>query len=609
MSAGSQRDELRHRLLVDTPFYAKHCLKVVNKQAQLVPLVAKHVQLRLDAAMEAQREAGLPIRVIVLKSRRTGVSTWTQGKLIQRTTQRAHRKALVVAQDGDTATTLFEIGERMHANLPTDPDLALKPAVSSLRRGRYMNFGQPSRLRRAEGDFGLDSSLEVDTANEVEAGRGYTFTDLHLSEVAFWPHEKKLTALLNAVADEPETMIVLESTANGSNHFKARWDRAVRGEGSYVPVFIGWHEDPDCVKAFRSEEERAEFIEGIGEGPWGEDEPRLVDQFGCTPEQLHWRRQTIVDKCEGKLEVWNQEYPATAQDAFMATGKHVFSPVYVSRVIARAEETDPPQPPVGRGPKVGLLTPAGLATRSTRSGTIEVPTGALWVPREASGFGAAHPFWKVWQEPNPGDPETGEPPGAYVVAVDPASGGETEDGELAYHAIEVIDHRTREQVAEYRSRVDADLIAPEALLAALYYNRAWLGVETTGGYGLFMARRLYRDYRYPKLYKRKSLDRTKEKQEDRLGWDTNRASKVLLEDGMRELLREGTDGIRSLGLALELPSYVRLPNGRTGPEPGSFSDRLLAYMIAQQIAQEKVPMAPSKGNRPRQRPRDSVTGW
>lgn len=236
--------DFRERLLTDTPFYAENVAKIVNKRAQLVPLVANDAQLRFDAAIESQRAAGLPMRVIVLKSRKLGFSTWTEAKIFQRVTQRKYRRALVVAQDKDTASELFGMEERMYANLPRDPNLAfLRPPIESLRRGAELHFGEPSRVAREAGLVGLDSRLQIDTANEVQAGRGYTYTDLHLSEVAFWPDVAKMTSLVNAVPDEPETLIVIESTANGSNHFKTRWDDAEAGRSSYIPVFAGWTEE------------------------------------------------------------------------------------------------------------------------------------------------------------------------------------------------------------------------------------------------------------------------------------------------------------------------------------------------------------------------------
>jgi hypothetical protein len=70
-------------------------------------------------------------------------------------------------------------------------------------------------------------------------------------------------------------MVILESTANGHNWFKDRWDAAERGEGNYLPVFIGWQEDPNNVRAFADDEERERSSRRSAPAQWGEDEPRL----------------------------------------------------------------------------------------------------------------------------------------------------------------------------------------------------------------------------------------------------------------------------------------------------------------------------------------------
>jgi hypothetical protein len=62
---------------------------------------------------------------------------------------------------------------------------------------------------------------------------------------------------------------------------------------------------------------------------------------------------------------------------------------------------------------------------------------------------------------------------------------------------------------------------------------------------------------------------------------------------MAELLREGTHGIASKGLSDELGWFVKDNRNRQAPEPGKWSDRLMAYMIAQQVAREK-PVRPDR---------------
>jgi hypothetical protein len=613
-------DEIRWALRHDHAYYAERCLKVVNKRMDLVPLVARRGQRKFYDAIESQRAAGLPVRIITLKCRRTGMSTAAQGVTVQNTTLKANRKGLTVAHDVDTSAELFDIGNTMYVNLPKDPEI--RPPLAGRRNSakeKYLKFGNRAGVAHATGDQGLNSTLTIDTAKQADAGRGKTITDLHCTEVAFWPDPKKALSLMSAVADEPDTYIIIESTANGANFFKARWDRAVRGEGSFIPVFIGWLEDEDCTKEFPTREQREAFINTIGSGPWGKDEPRLVETFGATPEQLYWRRNAIVDRCEGKLELFKQEYPTTPEEAFIGSGKHVFSMEFISRALDRTAAIDK-QPParVGlAGPQQGLLLPAGVRTRQLTTGTIEVPTGAIWTPAEVTGFGPDHAFWTIWQQPWRGADDvqkrwaTGvggiteadvakamerqnEPPGQYIVTMDPAGGDENTAGEQAWHALEVIDHRTGEQVAEYASRADIDLVAEQALLVALMFNEAWVSIEATGGWGLAPLRKLWKDYGYRFVYQRKALDGAKEKTQDRLGWSTDRRTKPLMEDTMRAMLREGTHGIRSKLLALELTTYVKLTDGSHGPDAEAFSDRLMAYMQGQQLRQE-IPLRPEIG--------------
>lgn len=292
-------------LETDTIAWGGQCAKIVDKGGQLVYCIANKAQARFDKAIEEQVEAGRPARVIILKARKLGFSTWTQVKILHRLVQLPHRRAMVVAHDMKTASELFGIGHRIYNYM--DPAVFPKPPLQHFKKGRLLHLGEPSPKKRAEGMVGIDSAFEVDTANEVEAGRGYTIHDLHGSEVAFWPDSAKLLSLLNAVPDEPGTMIVLESTANGTNFFKVLWDRAVKGESEYVPLFFAWFEDPSNV-LYMTPEQIDSFEVGVG--PWGEDEQALIDDYGVAIPQLAWRRFAIVDKCDSNLEKFHQEYPA-----------------------------------------------------------------------------------------------------------------------------------------------------------------------------------------------------------------------------------------------------------------------------------------------------------
>lgn len=612
-AAGERRAEIERRLREDTPFWAQHCARIVNEQGNLVPFRYRPAQLKVDAAAEAQRRAGKPMRVVALKSRRIGVSSSGMAKLTHRTTLIANRRALIVGQDNDTPAELHEICKTMWANLPTQPEW-LKPGLVSERNAegnRLLHFGEPAKALRSRGELGVNSTLRIDTAKEVDAGRGKTITDLWLTEVAAWPDPRKALSLLNAVFDNPTTLIVVESTAKGLNAFKGRWDRAVRGEGGFVPVFIGWLDDEEhCRLAFDHPDQLAEFVARVGHGEWGEDEPTLLHRLGVpldtdgrpeldaqdpghvrALEFLHWRwRIGIPDKCDGILEDFKQEYPSTATEAFIASGKHVFSMTFVQRAIDRAEETDALA-------EAGTFIPGVVKTRRLMHGEIEVPQSAIWVPQQKTGFAASGALWRVWRRPcgcwlpDPCECEgtLGNAP-QHVLAADVSQG--LPDGD--FHAAQVIDHVTGEQVAEYQSRIDPDLFTMQLVLAGLHFNLAWIMVETTGGYGMPIARDLLHKLGYARVFTRKRVESRREKSEDRLGWDTNSRTKPMILARMHHLLREDTHGIRSLALAQQLTTYVHHDDGKQGAELEAYDDLLMAYGIAQ-VGRTEIPVATFSG--------------
>jgi hypothetical protein len=89
--------------------YIKHFRIEDRRTAQLVPFVLNPVQLKLRAIIDAKLVAGEPVRLIILKSRRMGVST-----LIQATY--AHL-AFTTFLASITAVQITRIYERLAATL------------------------------------------------------------------------------------------------------------------------------------------------------------------------------------------------------------------------------------------------------------------------------------------------------------------------------------------------------------------------------------------------------------------------------------------------------------------------------------------------------------
>jgi hypothetical protein len=580
-------DQTRRLLRTDFPFYARACLKVLDR-GRLTGFALRPAQVKLWAQIERQRATGKPMGAVILKARKLGCSTMAQGLLLQRATLQPYHAAATIAHDTRTAGNLLAIAELMYQNLPIveDEELVLRPPIANRRRQKEIRFGEPDDFRSGAGTYGAgQSSMTVDTAKEFEACRGFTFHSVHGSEVAFWPDlKRKLTSVQNAIDHtDPNTLTLYESTANGHNEFKALCERSMAGEFELPLVFLAWFDDP----RYRRKLTRGERFE-IGAHAYGEEEPELHVRYGLDDEQLNWRRWAIENLCQGDVSVFHQEYPSFPEEAFLATGQTVFSGVLIQRALRDVNA-------VGEPMRV-TLRPGSEIERKTRRGTARVPTSVT-----AVDVGP----WEVWLPPHAD--------GQYVVACDPATGEEDVHEGGASFAIQVVDHVTRAQCAQLETEIEPDLVAEQLLLICLFYGRhrrPWLVIERTGGYGLSLIDTLYHEFGYRQMYTRRRADAPTGSYDDRVGWDTNRQTKGILHEEAMALLREGTHGLRSARLVRQMETYVRRGTGRTGPQPGAKSDLLLAWMIAQAVASEKAPRVDHAKPRSRaRRVRYTATGY
>jgi hypothetical protein len=223
MPAAADVEKLRQRLLYDSPFWAEHCAVIRAENRQAVRLVPRPWQLAFDQALEKQRAAGQPMRAIVLKARKLGFSTWVQAKFMQRITQLEAQYAVVVGQDRATSGVLFDMAKLIYDRLPTDPMLAdlifgegtSLPAPFSVRPrwlgggetrsgSKWMALGSKARSSDA-------SIYETRTAGSSGAGRGYTPSLIHASEVAHWEDPRFKVGLMESLPGLPETIAVFES--------------------------------------------------------------------------------------------------------------------------------------------------------------------------------------------------------------------------------------------------------------------------------------------------------------------------------------------------------------------------------------------------------------
>jgi hypothetical protein len=220
-------DEFLIRLRNDLGFYSAVSLRIRPKEltgTELPYLELNEAQRRLHAIVSKQRRETGRVRVIVLKARQEGVSTYVGARFFRGCHLWPHRHALILADDLERAGALHQIYQRFHQLLP--PELAM-PTVSALRK---------KELALANG-----SQIAVETARDEEAGRATTLQFVHASEMALWPHaDDTWVALMQAVPEEGSEVII-ESTAKGvGNAFHRQWLEAEAGESGFIPVFLPW---------------------------------------------------------------------------------------------------------------------------------------------------------------------------------------------------------------------------------------------------------------------------------------------------------------------------------------------------------------------------------
>lgn len=304
--------KVRKRLLTDFDFYSKSALKIRTKEGEVAALDLNPAQRILHEAVSKQLQTEQKIRVIILKARQQGLSTYTGGYLYFSVSQRPAQKAMVITHHADSTRALFDMTKRFHDHCPE----ILKPHTKYSSR-REISFDV------------LDSSYVVATAGGDSIGRGETLTHVHASELAFWPKtaaQENWNGLVQAVPNTKGTAIFVESTANGvSGIFYDLWKGAVEGTNGFVPVFIPWFADPTYREAVPDNFEQTP------------DEQELAERYELDNEQLMFRRRKIA---QNGIDLFRQEYPAEPEEAFLTTGRPVFNPEQLAQYLDETRDVE-----------------------------------------------------------------------------------------------------------------------------------------------------------------------------------------------------------------------------------------------------------------------------
>jgi hypothetical protein len=501
--------KVRKRFYQNFDFYSARALKVRSKDKKIVPFALNTVQERFHKEVEDQRRRTGRVRKIILKGRQQGFSTYVGGRLYWRCSQRSANKGMVIAHKADSTKALWEMYQRYHKLVPE----LLRPHTQ-YASGKQLSFDK------------LDAGIVVSTAGGDGVGRGEMFTDVHASELAFWPAstaEETLSGLLDCVPPSDDTEVYIESTANGYNEFYRIWNEAVQGRGDFEPFFAAWFESPEY---------RDRPPEGF-ERTIEEDE--LVALYGLDDAQLNWRRKKISDK---GIDKFKQEYPCSPEEAFINSGRPVFNPDQLTELLEVAPQ------PIAR--MDFMPTAAGLVLEDN-------PAGRLLVYREK---------------------DAGE---TYCIGADVGIGVRDGDWSVA----QVLDSQKR-QVAVLRAQVDPHYFADILQALGTYYNMALIGPERNN-HGLLTCVRLWKDLSYPNVFIEVREGQTEDNELTNIGHYTDVRTKPLIIDRLRAALRENDIELFDSETLHEMKVFIVTDTGKMEAEAKCHDDCVMSLAIANHI--------------------------
>ena len=546
--------ELIRKLQADPILYFNTCLKIQNfGTGELIPFELNEVQGIMHSMMQRQLEEHQHVRMIVLKARRFGISTYVQGRYFRHAAMNRNKVVQITTHSKAATDVMFAMTRTMEQNLPKE----VKPQLKYSGR-RDLHWGSE--------DGGLNSSYSLSTVGGREV-RGSKIDYLHCSEVASWTAggEDYLLGLLNCVVQGFNTEAVIESTAQGVGgvFHDMYWD-AAEGNSGWESVFFPWYIYSHYRKPFNSEEEKEKFKSELGQDKryGGESEQSLlgisceydvgdeVKKFTLDLENLHWRRQCIKTQCQNDLRKFHQEFPTNAREAFVTTGRGVFDVDTIGKLVLESQRLQRERPSEGFHIPVQSWKERG---------------GEKYII-EAMDEGGL----QVWERPVANR--------EYRIGADVSEGidvGRDTDWSVAV----VLSAESMDEVAMLRVKIDPDLFAWQLASLGKWYNNAKLLVERNN-HGLVTLKFLSDVHLYPDIYSEKILDERSSRSARKLGFHTTVKSKPLIIDYLKELIREDEIDIKSPKVLDELQTFVNFPNGRMAAQAGSHDDCVMALAIA-----------------------------
>lgn len=531
------------RFKYDFEFWASTCVFIRDKiSGQEVQLKLNRSQRKLLARLEKQRLSGKPIRVILLKARQWGGSTFLQIYMAWiQIFWKVNWNSAIIADVEDQANNIRGMYSLMASRHPEYVQtVTLKPYERS----------QKTRVMKERGNI-----IAVGSMQKPEGLRSFDFKMAHLSETGLWKETKGkkpedlAQAIRAGIPNVAYSLVAVESTAKGvGNFFHREWLAAKNRKGleKYEPVFVGWHEI-EMYEEKITQAEIPDFIKKFTEYQWW-----LWEYCGATLDAIKWY---INFKERENYDDWRMqsEFPSDDVEAFQSTGHRAIPQPLVAYARSTCEA------PALVGDVTGKAIKGVDALYNIKF--TEDHTGKL----------------QIWALPDALPMKN-----RYCVFVD--IGGRTANAD--YSVIKVFDRYWLleggkvEVVAVWRGHLDQDLVAWKAAQIGAFYNNALLAVEsnslrkekeaTEGSHFLTILNEIA-PY-YENLYTRTSPDKVREGAPVMYGFHTNEQSRSMIITTLIAALRDQQYTERHLITCDEMDTFEVTASGKFEAVEGNHDD-------------------------------------
>lgn len=513
---------------------------IVDKRKTVVPFFLNEVQKDFigklnEALREFEEGKRNEMSFLILKGRQQGFTSLITAYQLAATILHRNFEGFTLADVESNAQAIFENKAKYpHSQLPE----MLKPTEK---------FNNRKELRFSN----INSTWAVATATK-NVGRSRTINFFHGSEAAFWQVPMGQIQAAMKPAFTPEGCIIIyETTANGFNDFKDMWD-----SGVYINCFYEWWRTKEYRHSFENAEKEKEFDELIKNGRgWISDRLRWLKDKKLEKEQLYWYFNTyqgLTDK-----ETIKQEYPCSPEEAFLMSGRPVFSIENIVKRISHLREKYKEKPYKEGYFKFEWENP------KTEDRIIE----------SSIEFIESHErnWVRIYKAPEEGVP--------YVI------GGDTKGEGSDFYTATCLDNITGRRVATFHKNLSISKpYVYQVYCMGMYFNKALIGIEINFNTGpIEELQRL----NYPRQFVRRKFDEYTKRTEPRFGWKTDGTTRPVIIDRYATLLAEHPELINDIPTLEEAMTFVYDEKGRPDAIAGKHDDLIFSDMIAEQIREQQ----------------------